>query len=400
MYEATASVLGLEGEEVQGAVETEEGWQVDVVPPLPRACPRCSGRVHRHGRVPQRCVSHAWLAAKPVRLSWTPVRGRCAGCGRTLTTRPAGLERWQRMTPQAKETALVALRQQSFRSIATLLGVGSRSLCRLVDRNVPLEIDAWQQLAGELVISIDEHSFRGKDLMITVALLSPERRLLAVLDDDRIDTLKAWFKGLPERVRGRIGVVTTDLKASYRKAVGEVCPQAMVAPDPFHMVRHMTASVDEVRRLEQAETGEGILRWPLLKGAERLTPKQIDQLGRICRDFPALGALYALKEEFRGVLQATDLQGAKEKLSRWLINAEACEHAEGRVLAGLIRRWRKNLLFHWQTAERWTNGFIEGLHTKMKLLKRISYGFRNRDRYRKKMLLGFLPPSAIPQFLT
>ncbi len=30
--------------------------------------------------------------------------------------------------------------------------------------------------------------------------------------------------------------------------------------------------------------------------------------------------------------------------------------------------------------------------TKIKLLKRISYGFRNVDVYVKKMLLRFLPP--------
>jgi len=38
-----------------------------------------------------------------------------------------------------------------------------------------------------------------------------------------------------------------------------------------------------------------------------------------------------------------------------------------------------------------TNGFTEGCHTKVKLLKRISYGFRNVEVHRRKMLLGFLP---------
>jgi len=45
------------------------------------------------------------------------------------------------------------------------------------------------------------------------------------------------------------------------------------------------------------------------------------------------------------------------------------------------------------TAEhRTTNAYTEGVHTKIKLLKRASYGLRNIEVYVKKMLLGFLPP--------
>jgi hypothetical protein len=35
-----------------------------------------------------------------------------------------------------------------------------------------------------------------------------------------------------------------------------------------------------------------------------------------------------------------------------------------------------------------TNGFTEWCHTKIKMLKRISYGLKNVDVYWRKMLLG------------
>ncbi|RDV79749.1 transposase, partial [Ammonifex thiophilus] len=54
-----------------------------------------------------------------------------------------------------------------------------------------------------------------------------------------------------------------------------------------------------------------------------------------------------------------------------------------------LRSWREEILaYHnWRV----TNGYTEGVHTKIKLLKRISYGFRNRGVYVRKMLLAFLP---------
>ncbi|MBI3273820.1 MAG: transposase, partial [Candidatus Colwellbacteria bacterium] len=36
----------------------------------------------------------------------------------------------------------------------------------------------------------------------------------------------------------------------------------------------------------------------------------------------------------------------------------------------------------------------EGCHTKIKMLKRMSYGFTNRQRYRNKILLAFHPLSV------
>ncbi|MGQ9545621.1 MAG: transposase [Dehalococcoidia bacterium] len=37
--------------------------------------------------------------------------------------------------------------------------------------------------------------------------------------------------------------------------------------------------------------------------------------------------------------------------------------------------------------KRTTNGFTEGCHTKIKMLKPVSYGLRNVDVYWRKMLL-------------
>jgi transposase len=54
-----------------------------------------------------------------------------------------------------------------------------------------------------------------------------------------------------------------------------------------------------------------------------------------------------------------------------------------------IKRWKPYILnyFHSHT----TNGFIEGVNNKIKLVKRMSYGFRNFENYVMKITLAFLP---------
>ena len=404
MNECTADlarVLGLGAEQVAGVVESVAGWTVAVHSPAPATCPTCGGQHwHRHGTLPPRVVAHTWVGDAPVRVAWTPVRYRCERCHRVTQVRPVGLAPWQRWSPAAQRAALQRLARDSFRGVATVLGVGVGQLRRLVDTQVPLDDDTWWAYPGDFVLSVDEASFRGSDLCITMALLAPERRVLTILADDRIATLDAWFARIPADVRARIRGVCIDMKAAYRKAIQRGCPHAQVVLDPFHLVQDGTRRLDEVRRLEPEATGTPIRRWPLIKGVEHLRPRQAEALAAMQAAYPALGTLHRLKEDLRQLLQAPDRATGAAQLSRWLINAEACDHAEGYAWAQTIKRWRPAILARWDLGRECTNGFIEGCHTKIKALKRLSYGFRNRDRYRRKMLLGFFPPTAIPQLLT
>lgn len=401
MNEATALILGLQEQVIESVEEGPEGFVLGLVCEVPTACPHCGRHgLHGHGGLPQRTAAHLWIGEKALHLRWTPHRWRCPACRRTTTSRPPGLQRWQRLTDQARALALQALKYQSFNRVAQSLGIGVGTLRRLVDRHVPWQRDDWWDLEGPLVLSLDEHSFRGQDLVITIALQSPERRLLAILTDDQIKTLDRWFVSVPQSVRNRIIAATIDLKASYRRALERWCPNAKVIVDPFHVVHDANVRIDKLRLLEQAETKTRIPRWPLLKGQENLTRRQREQLGNIQKQFPDLAALHRLKEDLRLLLASTDPVEATHRLHRWLINARACDHAEGNVWANTIRRWKPQILALFSFTRRYTNGYIEGVHTKIKQLKRLSFGFYNRDRYRRKMMLSFIPTTAIPQLLT
>ena len=46
-----------------------------------------------------------------------------------------------------------------------------------------------------------------------------------------------------------------------------------------------------------------------------------------------------------------------------------------------------------------TNGFTEGCHTKIKMMKRVSFGFRNINNYIAKMMLAFIPLFEMTNYL-
>jgi transposase len=66
-----------------------------------------------------------------------------------------------------------------------------------------------------------------------------------------------------------------------------------------------------------------------------------------------------------------------------------------------LKRWSMYILNYFDN--RTTNAYTEGIHTKIKMVKRVSFGFRNVDVYVRKVLLSLFPLStilALPHFLS
>lgn len=97
-----------------------------------------------------------------------------------------------------------------------------------------------------------------------------------------------------------------------------------------------------------------------------------------------------IKEWLRQVYCCTDWIAAEALMSRILIACQTSDDAEIVRWGRTLSRWRKCILNYFLS--RGTNAYTEGAHTKIKLTKRASYGFRNVSVYIKKMLLAFLPP--------
>jgi hypothetical protein len=70
-------------------------------------------------------------------------------------------------------------------------------------------------------------------------------------------------------------------------------------------------------------------------------------------------------------------------------NLKSADDAELIRWGNTLKHWREPTLNHFDNHT--TNGFTEGCHTKIKMLKRVSYGLKNVEVYWRKMLLEFVP---------
>jgi transposase len=51
----------------------------------------------------------------------------------------------------------------------------------------------------------------------------------------------------------------------------------------------------------------------------------------------------------------------------------------------MIKRWRKEILNYFDYP--YTNGFVEGKNNRIKVIKRLAYGYRNRANFRQRIFL-------------
>ena len=288
----------------------------------------------------------------------------------------------------AEGEALWELQEHSFSQVRRRLGVGYSTLRRLLEREVNDE--ALNRVTGEEAISlgIDEHSFRHQDMVYTVTEVK-KRWVLGILKDDRLATLKAFLAKLP---REEVREVCIDMKEGLRKTSQGLFPQARVVVDPFHVIADANKRLDEARRLEQEVRGRRvpIPKWVFLVGRERLREEQRQRVASLLDCYPNLKGFYWAKEALRVCYRQGDKVVAARQLDNIILNLKAGEDAELVRWGNTLKHWREPILNHFDN--RTTNGFTEGCHTKIKMLKRLSYGLRNVEVYAKKMLLGFLPP--------
>lgn len=108
-----------------------------------------------------------------------------------------------------------------------------------------LKVMEW---LDNIYLGIDEHSFRGRDMVLIVTELK-EKKVLAILDGTTNEIVTGRLKGLPDEVKKKIVWLSIDMSRWYKGAVEWVIPHVITTVDKYHLVQEANRMVDEVRKL-------------------------------------------------------------------------------------------------------------------------------------------------------
>lgn len=361
-------------------------------PRLMTTCPDCGRSTKKVHQRSIRKVKHGVMNYRQIILFLAVRRFKCKQCQKVFTESFPGISR-DKTSANLKIEMLDWLRRNSFNFIGEQFKISPSTLVRyLLKMNGDISID-WAT-ANITKLGIDEHSFRGKYLIITITDLS-NKKLLAILKSDNQATLAQFIAQIPSKYRNRINEVCTDLRSSYKPVIEKMLPQAILTADRFHVGLLARRALDDIRTIVQDEaSGSRInLKKILWKNGDQLSENEQVKLATIFKkyeNFPVLKEAYTIKEQ---IIQMYYTHSEEEALKRFKniimlleTSSDSCYLA---TMRRTLKKWKIPILNYFKY--RTTNGFTEGCHTKIKMMKRVSYGFKNIDNYIAKMTLAFLP---------
>jgi transposase len=283
--------------------------------------------------------------------------------------------------------------QCSKTAITELMRIAWRTVGAIITRVWADVQAAHDRFAGLSRIGIDEISYKRGHRYLTVVVDHDSGRLVWAAPGRDKATLAGFFDALgPERC-AQVTHVSADGADWISAVVAERCVNAVRCADPFHVVRWATDALDEVRRAawntargavhqRRAARATGTAkalkgaRYALWKNPENLTDRQQAKLAWVAKTNPRLHRAYLLKEGLRLVFQLNH-DDAIEALELWTRWARRCRIPAFVDLQRKITKHKDSILAAIEHGL--SNGRIESVNTKIRLITRIAFGFKSPD---------------------
>jgi transposase len=393
-------LLGVEKAVVED-VEFDQDVQVLVVHvrPTHRAsgrCGRCGRRAAAYDRGQGR---RQWrgldLGTVPVWLEADAPRVNCRRHGPTVAAVPWARHAAGHTLGFDAQVAWLAT-QTSKSAVTELMRVAWRTVGAIITRVWADVEKAHDRFAGLRRIGVDEISYKRGHRYLTVVVDHDTGALVWAAPGRDKATLAGFFDALEASGAGRCAQIThvsADGADWISSVVAERCPDAVRCADPFHVVKWATDALDEVRRaawntargaVTQRRAGRATgtakalknARYALWKNPENLTHRQQAKLDWIAKADPRLHRAYLLKEGLRLIFQL-DPDEAAQGLELWIGWARRCRIPAFVDLQRRIVKHRDSILA--AIDHGLSNGRIESVNTKIRLITRIAFGFKSPD---------------------
>lgn len=332
---------------------------------------------------------------KKVWLSFNQCRIYCTNCG-------VKTEKFDWIEPRVKYTkrlaasiALSCQETRSLKAIANQYDMHWETVKEIDKKVLEKELPAIGSQSARL-IAVDEFSVRKRHSYGTTVVDLEKRSALYVGEGRNKESLSAFFNDLGVDKCAMIEAVAMDMWKPYRKAVKEHCPNATIVYDPFHIIQAYGRDViDKVRAAEYKKASvadKSIIkgtRYLLLKNKENLNDANEEHIR--LRDLLAinnkLNKIYILKDDLKQLWKYRSEAWARKWFKSWYKKAIYSRIDPLKKFARMLKNHMEGILAHCKY--KINTGILEGINNKIKVIKRVAYGFRDFDYFALKIRGAF-----------
>ena len=358
---------------------------------------RCSGCGEIVGVIHDRSVRRIRdlpLFEDRVELRLPRLRLACPRCGPRLE-QVAWLDPHARVTRRLAQSVARFCMVASVRHAARWHGLDWKTAKAIDFRELERTLGP-PNLDGVRMLAMDEFAIQKGHRYATVVVDPERKRVLWVGRGRSRAEVRPFFELLgPERC-AQIKAVAMDMNTAYDLEVRMHCPNAEVVYDLFHVVAKYgrdvidRVRVDEANRLRDDKPARRVVktsRWLLLRNRENVPADKAVQLDELLAANRALLTVYLLKDDLKQLWRYRSEAWARKAWKSWKRRAMRSGLQPLRHFARCLEPYLPGILAHC----RWPLGtnLVEGINNKIKVIKRIAYGYRDDAYFFLKIRAAF-----------
>jgi transposase len=385
---------GVKGERAQVWIELHPD------PSRVKVCDRCGGACpHVHDN------TERWIRDLPVFDADTYLlvhrcRVACPACGPSLE-RLSWLAPYARVTTRLAESVARLCAVLPIKHAAEFYDLGWDA-CKDIHKAWLERTLGEPDLDGLTLLAMDEFAIHKGHRYATVIIDPTCKRVLWVGRGRDRGSLRPFFELLgPERC-AQIRAVAMDMNSAHEMEVRTNCPQAEVVFDLFHVVAKYgrevidRVRVDEANRLRGDKQARHVVksaRWLLLRNRENIARAEDRvRLRELLSANKRLMTVYVLRDELKHLWSFRSRGHAYRHWKQWYGHAVRSRIEPLRRFAKRLKLYLHGILSH--CLHPLHTSLLEGINNKIKVIKRMAYGFRDDAYFFLRIRAAF--PGSLP----
>lgn len=332
-----------------------------------------------------------WGPWKKVWLMVPRFRVQCPDCG-VITEQLDWIPPRRRHTKRLADAVAWACREErSVQGVADEFDLGW-DLVKSIDKQALKERLDPPDFSGLRHLAVDEFSLTRRHHYATIFLDTDSNRIVWICEGHDKDAVVNVFENvLGGEVCEGIEAVSMDWWRPYEQASRQCLPNAEIVWDFFHVVKLYNKKVidrvrvDESKRCQTEEERKAMkgTKFLLLKNRDNLTDEEPARLKTLLSANRRLNAVYILRDGLKQLWEYTSAAKARKWFEGWYDRAMRSRIKPLKVFAEALMQRIDGVIAHCH--HNISTGPSEGINNKVKLIKRIAYGYRDHEYFFYKL---------------
>jgi len=320
-------------------------------------------------------------------------RVRCPECGvrRELL---GWLTPYARITERLRQQIEVLVTLLPLKHVAQLTGLHWHTIKAIDKVRLSRDLPA-PDLSQTRFLMMDEFALYKGHRYASMAVDAETQQVLWVGEGRSRKSIRPFFEWLGRHCE-HIEAVAMDMNSAMDLEVKAHCPRARVVYDLFHVIAKFGREVIDRVRVDQANLlrhdksarrAVKRSRWLLLRNPENLKKEQYSELQELLDLNQPLLVVYLMKAQLKALWYAPSERAARWRWTRWLNQAKQSGLKPLIHFANKLRPYVDGIIA--SASFPLNTSVIEGMNNRIKVIKRMAYGFRDNDYFFMKIKATF-----------